>query len=203
MSKVKYFFEQSWLLIVSAFCFGLLLAVANAGWSDRITQNEIDKRNKLMTALIADANSFDLAIDDANIPGRKGKILETDIYIAVDSSGKTTGFAFIAIGSGFADKIKLVIAVDSNCQKLYGYKVLASNETPGFGDKIKEDFLSAQFVGAPIEMLILSKSGDASVIDRQIIAITGATVSSDAVVKTFNMYIEVVKELLQKEGLTK
>ena len=203
MSKVKYFFEQSWLLIVSAFCFGLLLAVANAGWSDRITQNEIDKRNKLMTALIADANSFDLAIDDANIPGRKGKILETDIYKAVDSSGKTAGFAFIAIGAGFADKIKLVIAVDSNCQKLYGYKVLASNETPGFGDKIKEDFLSAQFVGAPIEMLILSKSGDASVIDRQIIAITGATVSSDAVVKTFNMYIEVVKELLQKEGLTK
>jgi electron transport complex protein RnfG len=188
MSKIKYFFEQSWLLIVSAFCFGLLLAVANAGWSDRILQNEINKRNSLMEMLITDANSFDLAIDDANIPGRKGKILKTDIYKAVDSEGKTTGFAFIAVGAGFADKIKLVIAVDSDCEKLYGYKVLSSNETPGFGDKIKEDFLSAQFVGAPIEMLILAKSGDASVIDRQIIAITGA---------------EVVKELLQKEGLTK
>lgn len=203
MSKIKYFFEQSWLLIVSAFCFGLLLAVANAGWSDRILQNEIDKRNRLMTALIADANSFDLAIDDANIPGRKGKILKTDIYKAVDSDGKTAGFAFIAVGAGFADKIKLVIAVDSDCRKLFGYKVLASNETPGFGDKIKEDFLSNQFINAPVGRLELAKSGDALAIDSEIIAITGATVSSEAVVKTFNTYIEVVKELLKKEGLTK
>jgi electron transport complex protein RnfG len=203
MSKVKYFFEQSWLLIISAFCFGLLLAVANAGWSDRIIQNEIDKRNRLMTALIADANSFGLAIDDANIPGQKGRILKTDIYKAVDSSGKTAGFAFIAVGAGFADKIKLVIAVDSRCEKLYGYKVLASNETPGFGDKIKEDFLSDQFINAPLSRLELAKSGDALAIDSEIIAITGATVSSEAVVKTFNMYIEVMKELLQKKGLTK
>ncbi|MHC4216649.1 MAG: hypothetical protein ACYSWP_25160 [Planctomycetota bacterium] len=40
-------------------------------------------------------------------------------------------------------------------------------------------------------------------IDTEIIAISGATVSSEAVVKTFNMYIEVVKEQLQKKGLTK
>jgi electron transport complex protein RnfG len=203
MSKVKYFFEQSWLLIVSAFCFGLLLAVANAGWSDLITQNEINKRNDLMRALIADANSFDLAITEANIPGNKGKVLKTNIYKALDSRGDTAGFAFIAVGAGFADKIKLVVAVDSNCEKLLGYKVLASNETPGFGDKIKEEFLSAQFIGAPVGRLELVKSGNAKSIDSEIIAISGATVSSEAVVKTFNMYIEVVKEQLQKEGLTK
>ena len=156
-----------------------------------------------MSALIADANTFDLAIDDANIPGRKGKILETDIYKALDSGGETAGFAFIAIGAGFADKIKLVIAVDSECKKLFGYRVLSSNETPGFGDKIKEDFLSEQFDGAPVDALELSKSGDPEIIDSEIIAITGATVSSEAVVKTFNIYIKVVKEQLLKEGLTK
>ena len=68
MSKVKHFFQQSWLLIVASFFFGLLIAVTNAGWSGRILQNEIDKRNHLMRALIADVNSFDVAVEAAEIP---------------------------------------------------------------------------------------------------------------------------------------
>ncbi|MHC4617720.1 MAG: FMN-binding protein [Planctomycetota bacterium] len=203
MSKIKHFFEQSWLLIIASFCFGLLIAVTNAGWSGRILQNEIDKRNRLMTALIADASSFDVAVEAAEIPAAKGKILKTDIYQAVDRGGRTVGFAFIAVGSGFADKIKLVIAVDAKCEKLLGYKVLASNETPGFGDKIKEDYLGDQFKGAPAGTLELVKAGDDKKIDSEIVAISGATVSSEAVVKTFNTYIDKVKEQLQMKGLTK
>jgi electron transport complex protein RnfG len=203
MSKVKHFFQQSWLLIVSSFLFGLLIAVTNAAWSGRILQNEIDKRNRLMTALIIDANSFDVAVQQVEVPGAKGKILKTDIYQAIDSSGRTVGFAFIAVGSGFADKIKLVIAVDAKCEKFLGFKVLASNETPGFGDKIKEDYLGSQFKGAPVDKLELVKTGDEKKIDSEIVAISGATVSSEAVVKTFNTYIGKVKEQLQAKGLTK
>ncbi|HUT31059.1 MAG TPA: FMN-binding protein [Sedimentisphaerales bacterium] len=203
MSKVKHFFEQSWLLIVSSFFFGLLIAVTNAAWSGRIVQNEIDKRNRLMTALIADANSFDVAVEAAQIPAAKGKVIKTDIYGALDRGGKTVGFAFIAVGSGFADKIKLVIAVDAKCEKFFGFKVLASNETPGFGDKIKEDYLGGQFEGAPAGKLELIKTGDDKKIDSEIVAISGATVSSEALVKTFNTYIGNVKEQLRAKGLTK
>ena len=149
MSKVRHFFQQSWLLIIASFCFGLLIAVTNAAWSGRILQNEIDKRNRLMTALITDANSFDVAVEAAQIPAKKGKVIKTDIYQALDTSGRTVGFAFIAVGSGFADKIKLVIAVDAKCEKFLGFKVLASNETPTIGDKIKDDYFGNQFKGAP------------------------------------------------------
>ncbi len=48
MDKVKYFFQQSWLLIVASFFFGLLIAVANAAWAGRILQNEEDKFNNLV-----------------------------------------------------------------------------------------------------------------------------------------------------------
>ncbi|MHC4735518.1 MAG: hypothetical protein ACYTDW_13830 [Planctomycetota bacterium] len=58
MSKIQYFIKQSWLLIISAFCFGLLLAIANAAWSPRILQNEKDKLNKLIVGLVSDANDF-------------------------------------------------------------------------------------------------------------------------------------------------
>ncbi|MHC4658468.1 MAG: FMN-binding protein [Planctomycetota bacterium] len=201
MSKVKHFFQQSWLLIVASFFFGLLIAVTNAAWSGRILQNEIDKRNDLMRALITDANSFDVAAEAVEIPAAKGKTVETDIYKALDSSGRTIGFAFIAVGSGFADKIKLVIAVDDKCEKFFGFKVLASNETPGFGDKIKQDYFGNQFRRAPVGKLELVKTGDEEKIDSEIVAISGATVSSEAVVETFNIYIGKVKEQLQTKGL--
>ena len=43
MLKIKYFIKQSWLLIVSAFIFGLLIAVTNAALLDRINTNNANK----------------------------------------------------------------------------------------------------------------------------------------------------------------
>jgi electron transport complex protein RnfG len=201
VSKIKHFIEQSWLLIVSSFFFGLLIAVASARWSPLIERNEREKRNTLMRQLIDDANNFEVALEAVEIPARKGKPAKTDIYKAVDEGGSTVGFAFIAVGSGFADKIKLVIAVDGRCEKFFGFKVLVSNETPGFGDKIKKDYLGDQFKGAPAGELVLVKTGDDKKIDSEIVAISGATVSSEAVVKTFNVYIDKIKEQLRAKGL--
>jgi electron transport complex protein RnfG len=199
VSKIKYFIQQSWLLIISAFCFGLLLAIANAAWSPRILQNEKDKLNDLIVGLISDANDFEIVVKDVNIPGERGKITKTDIYKARDDQGKTVGFAFVGIGSGFADKIKLVIAIDTKCEKLLGFDVLSSNETPGFGDKIKEDKFQGQFKGKAVATLELIKSGEAK--DNKILAISGATISSEAVVKIINHYMKEVKEEMQRKGL--
>jgi len=104
-------------------------------------------------------------------------------------------------GSGFADKIKLVLTVDAAFENLAGFGVLASNETPGFGDKIKNDYLRNQFIDAPAVQLVLSKTGDDKKIDNEIVAITGATVSSEAVVKILNNYIGQIKTYMQVEGL--
>ncbi len=201
MSKIKHFFEESWLLIISSFCFGLLIAVTNAAWSPRIEQSEKDKLNNLMTGLITEARNFQITIEDVEVPGKKGKITKTDIYQGLDDSGRSAGFAFVAVGPGFADKIKLVIAVDANCENFLGFKVLSSNETPGFGDRIKEDYFGNQFEKAPAQELQLEKTGDPETIDSEIVAISGATVSSEAVVKIFNTYIDRVKQQLQAKEL--
>ena len=202
MSKIEHFIRQSWLLIVSAFMFGLLIAVTNAALSERIIQNEQDELSSLMSGLITEAGSFETAVEAAQIPAGKGKINQTDIYKAVGGEGKTIGFAFVAVGPGFADKIKLVIAVDGRCEKFFGFKVLASNETPGFGSKIKDDYLGGQFREVPVGALELVKTGDAGKIDSEIVAISGATVSSESVVKIFNTYIGEIKRQLQEKGLT-
>ena len=199
--KIKYFIQQSWLLIVSSFCFGLLIAAAEAAWSGKIEQNKIGKLDSLMKGLIIKADTFDLAIKDLIVPGEKGTQATTNIYKALDSAGKTVGFAFVASGMGFAANIELVIAVDPGCRQIFGYKVLACSETPGFGDRINEEYFSSQFKGAPVGRFQLAKTGDASQIDDTIVAISGATVTSTAMVDTFNRYMEVIKQQLQDKGL--
>ena len=201
MVKIKYFIQQSWLLIVSSFFFGLLIAIASAGLDERIKQNEKDKLNDLIKALVTDANDFKIEIQGVQIPGKRGRVTETDIYEAFDIDGISIGFAFVAEGAGFQDKIKLVIAVDRKCEKFFGFKVLSSNETPGFGSKINESFFGEQFQGAPAGKMELVKTGEANTIDSEIVAITGATVSSEAVVKIINNSITQIKKQLQEKGL--
>lgn len=201
MSKIKLFLQQSWLLIAASFFFGLLIAATNAGLQTKIRENEQNKINEKLSELINGAKSFETAIKDADVVLGKGKKVKTDIYKAVDSDGKTIGFAYIAEGAGFMDKIKLIIAADSKFEKFLGFKVLASNETPRLGDKIKEPYYNDQYKNAPAGKFTLVKAGDARKIDNEIVAISGATVSSEAVVNIFNSYTEKIKELLVSKGL--
>jgi len=200
MSKIKHFVQQSWLLIVSSFCFGLLIAVANAAWSPIIEQNKIEKLNRLMSGLLPKAERFELAAE-LQIESAKGKKARTHVYKAISDANTPVGWAFNCQGPGFQDKIELVVAVDEYFQDFAGFAVLASNETPGFGDKIKNDYYRHQFKGVPVTKLELSKTGDNKKIDSEIVAITGATVSSQAVVDIINNSTTQIKNQMQQKGL--
>ncbi|MBA7638532.1 Na(+)-translocating ferredoxin:NAD(+) oxidoreductase complex subunit G [subsurface metagenome] len=199
MLKIKHFIQQSWLLIVASFFFGLLIAVTNAALSPRIEQNKINKRNRLVVALLPEAKDFvlDTEIEIESIRGKKEKV---EVYRAMSEAGECVGWSFNAAGSGFADKIELVVAVDKDFEKLAGFDVLASNETPGFGDQIKYDYYRDQFKGAPAEELKLVTSGEPKNIDAEIVAISGATVSSEAVVEIINSFLTQIKEQMQQKG---
>ena len=200
MPKIKYFIQQSWLLIISSFFFGLLIAIANAAWEPRIQQNKIDKLNRLMGGLLSNASQFRMETT-LEIVSLKQRKIKTNIYKAVSDTNTCVGWAFICDGPGFADKIELVVAVDEKFQNFSGYAVLASNETPGFGDQIKLPYYRNQFKSAPADEFQLAKTGDAEKIDSEIVAITGATVSSEAVVKIINNFLPQIKDQMLKEGL--
>jgi electron transport complex protein RnfG len=198
--KIKYFIQQSWLLITASFCFGLLIAVTNAALAPRIEQNKIGKLNSLMRGLLKEAEKFE-PIAEFEIESAKSKKVKTNVYKALSKSNECVGWAFNCQGPGFADKIELVVAVDKDFEKITGFDCLASNETPGFGDRIKLPYYRNQFAGAPAGKLELVKTGSAEKIDGEIVAITGATVSSEAVVKIINNSIPQVKERMQEKGL--
>jgi electron transport complex protein RnfG len=193
--------QQSWLLVVASFCFGLMIAVTSAGLSPRIVQNEINKRNRLVGMLLPEARSFialDTKIEIELLAGKKEKV---DVYKAVSDANECVGWSFNAAGSGFAGQIVLVVAVDAAFEKIAGFDVLSSSETPGFGDQIKYDYYRNQFKGAPAGQLKLVSIGEPKTIDSQIVGITGATVSSTAVVDILNTFLGGIKAQLKEKGL--
>jgi len=201
VSKLKYFVQQSWLLIVASFLFGLLIAVTDAGLSPRIEQNKINKRNRLVGGLLPEAKNF-IAMDaPIEIESARSKKEKVEVYKAMSEAGECVGWSFNASGSGFADKVELVVAVDAKFEKIAGFDVLSSNETPGFGDQIKYDYYRSQYKGAPTGELKLISVGDPTKIDSQIVAISGATVSSEAVVEIVSHFVTQIKEQMQKKGI--
>lgn len=200
MSKIKYFFEQSWLLIASSFCFGLLIAVTNAALLPKIQENQATELDNLTKDLLPDAKQFAEVDAKFEVKLAGGNKEPVRVYKAM-SAGKCVGWSFNASGQGFADKIEMVVAVDKNFEKIAGFNVLVSNETPGFGDRIKSSYYRDQFAGAPAEKLALIKTGDNKKIDSEIVAITGATVSSKAVIEIINTFLFQIKDQMQQKGL--
>ena len=200
MSKIKLFIRESWLLLVSSFFFGLLLAVTNAAWKPEIQQNEQAEINKTMAFLLPEAKSFE-QVAETDIDLGAGRKTKSRIFKAMSADGQCVGWEFNAEGAGFADKIGMIIAVDKNFEKITGIDFASINETPGFGDRAKQPYYRNQFAQAPADELKLVKTGDAAKIDSEIVAITGATVTSTAVVNAVNNYVKPVKEYMLTKGL--
>ena len=203
-NPILFFLQESWLLMVAAIVFGCVLACLNAAWQPKIKQNEIDKFDRLAGALLANAEPpFETVPEVLLVDIGKDKPYKVEVKKGTDADGNLVGWAFVCDGAGFADKIKLVVAVDAAFETLSGFGVLASNETPGFGDKIniKDVFYQSQFKGTPVAELELTKIGDPEKVDNQIVAISGATVTSEAVVNIFNIFLLPIKEAMISKNL--
>jgi Na+-translocating ferredoxin:NAD+ oxidoreductase subunit G len=199
MLKIKHFIQQSWLLIVSSFMFGLLIAVTNAALIGRINENNANKVIFQLKNLMPEAKEFPKQ-ESITIKSQQLNDVQVEIYKGL-SDGKCHGWAFNASGAGFADVITIIVAVDENFDKIIGFSVLASNETPGFGDRITGAFYRDQFVAAPVDKLSLTKIGDPDQIDSNIVAISGATVSSQAVVDIMNNTMLQLKTKMLEKGM--
>ena len=88
MDKIKFYFQQSWLLITASLVFGILLAVLNAAWMPIIKQNEIKKFNRLAGALFttnqmpAENITFVPLDEKLIITSSKGKTRELEVKTA-------------------------------------------------------------------------------------------------------------------------
>ena len=110
------------------------------------------------------------------------------VFAGRDEGGRLVGYAIPGDGPGFQDTIKLIYGFDPQRRAIVGMQVLESRETPGLGDKIifDEEF-HQNFVELKVEPEIVSiKTAEKPRPSNEVDAITGATISSDAVVSILN-----------------
>lgn len=121
------------------------------------------------------------------------------VYLGYDSDHKRIGFA-IAVGEpGFSDIVRVIFGYEPATKQLIGMKVIESKETPGLGDKIEKDSsFVQQFRGALTPLVGVKpdrhKAGDKTQIDM----ITGATISSRAVIRIINNALARLGPALEK-----
>ncbi|MCW8826100.1 MAG: FMN-binding protein [Gammaproteobacteria bacterium] len=116
---------------------------------------------------------------------------ENTLYAGFGENGDFIGYALTGAGPGFQDTIKVIYGYQPESDmgaRLIGMWILDSRETPGLGDKIYKD---AEFVGnfdaLSIEPTIKVVKKGTKTKNSEVDAITGATISSKAVVRIINI----------------
>lgn len=117
------------------------------------------------------------------------------VYMGLNTSKEVVGFAIKGSEIGFADVISIMIGYDAVKKTIIGYEVLDSKETPGLGDKIyKDEAFLKNFTELLTEPEILfAKKGEKHK-SNEVEAITGATISSKAVIRLLNKSMKEWKE---------
>ncbi len=109
---------------------------------------------------------------------------ETIYYRAFDNQDKLIGAAFKVSAKGYSSTIETMVGILKD-GTITAIKVLSQNETPGLGSQVAGDKFRGQF----------SNKKDLSAVQ----AITGATISSRAVINSVRDRAEQIKEMIKNE----
>jgi electron transport complex protein RnfG len=118
------------------------------------------------------------------------------------------GIAFEAVGNGFQGKISIMVGISMDFKKINAIKILEQLETPGLGTKIVADpsnkvdkfWFPNQFKNLLTEPRIDVVKNVKPSKPNEILAITGATISSKAMATILNDEIKKAKSIYQSKG---
>lgn len=176
------FLRQSWLVLILASGLSAGLAGVDFALKDRISANSRQRLEKAVLEVVPDGILF----APVTIAG-------VAMYRVTDDSGALCGWATPADGRGFQDRIQLMVGLSTDGGRVTGLTVLESNETPGLGDRIQRPDFCNQFIGQstehPFERVRPGES-----VAAPVDAITGATISSQAVINAINHQLTLIRK---------
>lgn len=193
--------NQSAKMIVVLSVFAVLSGSILAGFyhsvHPRILKNNLEEEKKMIFAVLEGAKSYDTV--EKTITTAKGPEV-VKIFAGKDESGNIVGYAFVAKGPGFAGNIEMMVGLKVDKKTMSGLRVLNQKETPGLGNLIVREKFTGQFKGLSIEPKIEYVKNKKPVKPNEIQAITGATISSRAVVNAINARVAVALDILKEEN---
>ena len=175
------------LMIITAIA-GALLGIVNNMTKDIIAENSKITKTDLARIL---PGATAIKESDLSVTGNIN-----EVYEGVNDSDESLGYVVKVTTKGFHGPIELMVALKDDT--VSGIKILTHSETPGLGARIVEDEFSERFVSLPFNNGIkMVKTEPAN--EGEVLAITGASVSSNAIGTALNEVVNFYKENVKGE----
>ncbi|MBE6783837.1 MAG: RnfABCDGE type electron transport complex subunit G [Ruminococcaceae bacterium] len=162
------------LFLIAAICTAIL-AVTNNVTAPKIADNnakaEIEARKRVFTQ----------AADFSDV-----KEINGSTYVeALDEKGNLIGYVFTTSSKGYGGEIKVMTGIDKD-GKVTGMDILSIAETAGLGMNAKKDEFKNQYKdNTGIFTVVKNGAGE-----NEIQALTGATITSQAVTDAVNIAVD-------------
>lgn len=171
--------------------FAGLLAGVNAAYKKKIIKNEeTSMKASILASVGINTNGIDanVVFDDKATE----KKLNEMIYYAIMMDSGEIFYTIPFEGPGLWGTIRGFVGVNSEFSYIVALAFTEQNETPGLGGRIDEDWYKEQFRGVSLDAAL--EYGEDSGLD----AITGATSTSNAVLKILNGFMDTTLRELEE-----
>lgn len=189
--KLKEILIPTVSLFVICLCVTALLAVTNAVTKDAIAYQQELSAAESRQAVCPDAVDFEKVEYD---------VQGVECYKALDESGNLVGYAISSASRGYGGDVKVMTGINAEDGSVIAINVYDnSGETPGLGVNTSGEKFTSQFAGLSSGTGVTvdkdaGKNPDSVAVD----SVTGATISSRAVVDAVNQAFEAYNAV--KEG---
>lgn len=173
MKNLKEYLVPTITLFIICLVATALLGITNEVTAPIISELSVEQEKESRQEVFPDAVNFK-ETDNASV------------VAALDENGSIIGYVVVNAASGYGGDVTVMTGVTTD-GKVTGINILSHSETPGLGAKAKtDDGWREQFKGL-IKDITVSKDKAG---DNSIDAITGATITSRAVVEAVNEAIK-------------
>lgn len=187
---MKNLIKDTAILFAITLIAGLILGFVYNVTKAPIAEAEVRAENEAYAEVFEDASEFvqmDVQMDEAFLQEWKNGGFEQvsldKLLLAKDSTGSAIGYVLcLTSHEGYGGDISFSTGI-ANDGTVRGISILSISETAGLGMKA-EDVLKPQYAGKKVSSFAVTKQGAVS--ENQIDAISGATITSNAMTTAVN-----------------
>lgn len=195
MNEKSAMIKDALILFAITVVAGLLLGVVYDVTKEPIAQQKEKAKQEACANVFAAAASFETVTDSsgAAVSAAVDGVDIDEVMQAIGSDGSHVGYVItVTDHEGYGGDIQFSIGVTLD-GTLNGISILSISETAGLGMKAG-DVLVPQFANKNVEQFTYTKSGAAN--DSEIDAISGATITTNAVVNGVNAGLAYFRDVL-------
>lgn len=170
-------------LTITSLVIGLGLAGFFIFAEPRIEINRLIAEKKAIFSVIDGAADYKIVEKEITVDG---KLKQVKYFEGTDKGGNTVGYAYLTQAPGYSAAVKIMMGLNIDQKRLLTYTVVEHIETPGLGTKMEEPPFQDQFTGLHLLPKVTYIKNRKSDKNNVITAISGATITSKAVVNAIN-----------------